>query len=68
MQRYILIRFLQSLLALWVMSVIVFSLARMTGDPLERLSTVAAWEMFRKPPAKGNFDYNLKRLSGGRVV
>jgi hypothetical protein len=41
---------------------------RMTGDPLETLNTVAAWEMFRKPPAKGNFDYNLKRLSGGRVV
>lgn len=24
----------------------------MTGDPLERLNTVVAWEMFRKPPAK----------------
>ncbi|HSF05312.1 MAG TPA: ABC transporter permease [Methylomirabilota bacterium] len=34
MQRYILRRFLQSLLALWVMSLIVFSLARITGDPL----------------------------------
>ena len=37
MQRYILIRFLQSLLTLWVMSVIVFSLARFTGDPLDVL-------------------------------
>jgi len=25
---------------------------RMTGDPLERLNTVVAWEMFRKPLAK----------------
>lgn len=40
----------------------------MTGDPLERLNTVVAWEMFRKPPATDNFGYNLKRLSGGRVV
>jgi peptide/nickel transport system permease protein len=34
MQRYILRRTLQSLLALWVMSLIVFGLARITGDPL----------------------------------
>ena len=44
MQRYILIRFLQSLLALWVMSVIVFSLARMTGDPLDVLLPMEAGE------------------------
>ena len=37
MQRYITIRFLQSLLALFVMSIIVFSMARMTGDPLDVL-------------------------------
>jgi peptide/nickel transport system permease protein len=35
MQRYIARRFLQSLLALWVMSLIVFSLARVTGNPLD---------------------------------
>src|SRR5437867_12317153 len=44
MQRYILIRFLQSLLALWVMSVIVFSLSRMTGDPLDVLLPMEAGE------------------------
>jgi peptide/nickel transport system permease protein len=35
MQRYIARRFLQSVLALWVMSLIVFSLARVTGNPLD---------------------------------
>jgi peptide/nickel transport system permease protein len=35
MQRYIARRFLQSLLALWVMSLVVFSLARVTGNPLD---------------------------------
>jgi len=35
MQRYIARRFLQSLLAIWVMSLIVFSLARVTGNPLD---------------------------------
>ena len=44
MQRYILIRFLQSLLTLWVMSVIVFSLARLTGDPLDVLLPMEAGE------------------------
>lgn len=44
MQRYILIRFLQSLLALWVMSIIVFSLARFTGDPLDVLLPMEAGE------------------------
>ncbi len=34
MQRFIARRALQSLLALWVMSLIVFGLARITGDPL----------------------------------
>lgn len=37
MQRYIVIRILQSLLALWVMSLIVFSLARITGNPMDAL-------------------------------
>ena len=40
MQRFIMIRFLQSLLTLWVMSVIVFSLARFTGDPLDVLAAI----------------------------
>jgi peptide/nickel transport system permease protein len=35
MQGYIARRFLQSLLAIWVMSLIVFSLARVTGNPLD---------------------------------
>jgi peptide/nickel transport system permease protein len=48
MQRYILIRFLQSLLALWVMSVIVFGLARMTGDPLDVLLPMEAGEAERE--------------------
>ena len=35
MQRYIARRVLQSLLAIWVMSLIVFSLARLSGNPLD---------------------------------
>ena len=35
MQRYLLRRVLQSLLAIWVMSLVVFSLARVTGNPLD---------------------------------
>jgi peptide/nickel transport system permease protein len=35
MQRFIVVRALQSLLALWVMSLIVFGLARISGNPLE---------------------------------
>ena len=35
MQRYIARRALQSLLAIWVMSLIVFSLVRVTGNPLD---------------------------------
>ncbi len=35
MQRYIAKRTFQSLLAIWVMSLIVFSLARITGNPLD---------------------------------
>jgi peptide/nickel transport system permease protein len=52
MQRYILIRFLQSLLALWVMSIIVFSLARFTGDPLDVLLPMEAGEGERERVAK----------------
>ena len=42
MQRYIIIRLLQSLLALWVMSLIVFGLARVTGDPIDALLPIEA--------------------------
>jgi peptide/nickel transport system permease protein len=42
MQRYIGIRFLHSILALWVMSMIVFSLARVTGNPLDVLLPLEA--------------------------
>ena len=35
MQRYIAKRTLQSLLAIWVMSLVVFALARVTGNPLD---------------------------------
>ena len=52
MQRYIMIRFLQSLLTLWVMSVIVFSLARFTGDPLDVLLPMEAGEGERERIAK----------------
>jgi peptide/nickel transport system permease protein len=52
MQRYILVRFLQSLLALWVMSLIVFQLARWTGDPLDVLLPMEAGEGERERVAK----------------
>jgi peptide/nickel transport system permease protein len=42
MQRYIVIRLLQSLLALWVMSLIVFSLARITGNPMDAMLPMEA--------------------------
>lgn len=37
MQRFILIRFLQAILALWAVSIIVFGMARITGNPLDTL-------------------------------
>lgn len=42
MQRFIAIRVLQSLLALWVMSLIVFGLARISGDPLDVMLPIEA--------------------------
>lgn len=42
MQRYITIRICQSILALLVMSLIVFSLARITGDPMDALLPMEA--------------------------
>jgi peptide/nickel transport system permease protein len=52
MQRYILLRLLQSLLALFVMTIIVFSLARLTGDPLDVLLPMEAGEGERERVAK----------------
>ena len=42
MQRYILIRLGQALLALWVVSLVVFGLGRVTGDPIDVLLPVDA--------------------------
>jgi peptide/nickel transport system permease protein len=42
MQQYIARRILQSLLALWVMSVVVFGLARISGNPLDVLLPLEA--------------------------
>jgi len=42
MQRYIARRFLHSLLAIWVMSMIVFSFSRLTGNPLDVLLPLEA--------------------------
>lgn len=42
MQRYLVRRGLQSILALWVMSLVVFSLARISGNPLDVLLPLEA--------------------------
>ena len=42
MERFIALRVLQSLLALWVMSVIVFGLARISGNPLDVMLPIEA--------------------------
>lgn len=42
MQRFILIRFFQAILALWAVSLIVFGLARITGNPLDTLLSFEA--------------------------
>jgi peptide/nickel transport system permease protein len=42
MQRYVARRALQSVLAIWVMSLIVFSLARFTGNPLDMMLPLEA--------------------------
>ena len=42
MQRFIAVRVLQSLLALWVMSLIVFGLARISGNPLDVMLPIEA--------------------------
>jgi peptide/nickel transport system permease protein len=44
MQRYIVMRFLQSLLALIILSVLIFVLARATGDPLHLILPMQASE------------------------
>jgi peptide/nickel transport system permease protein len=52
MQRYIMVRVLQSLLTLGVMSILVFSLARLTGDPLDVLLPMEAGEGERERIAR----------------
>ncbi len=42
MQRFIAIRVLQSVLAIWVMSLIVFGLARLSGNPLDTMLPIEA--------------------------
>jgi peptide/nickel transport system permease protein len=42
MQRFIAVRALQSLLALWVMSLIVFGLARLSGNPIDVMLPIEA--------------------------
>ena len=42
MQRYIFVRVLQTFVALWAVSIIVFSLARITGNPLDTLLSFEA--------------------------
>ena len=42
MQRFILIRSIQALVALWAVSIIVFGLARITGNPLDTLLSFEA--------------------------
>jgi len=42
MQRYILIRLVQAVIALWVVSLIVFGLGRITGDPTDVLLAIDA--------------------------
>ena len=42
MQRFIAVRVFQSLLALWVMSLIVFGLARLSGNPLDVMLPIEA--------------------------
>jgi peptide/nickel transport system permease protein len=37
MRRFLLIRFLQALLALWVITIIVFGLSHLTGSPVDAL-------------------------------
>ena len=42
MQRYIVVRLLQTIVALWAVSIIVFALARITGNPLDTLLSFEA--------------------------
>ena len=46
MQRFIAVRVLQSLLALVVMSMIVFGLARLSGNPIDVMLPIAAGVRF----------------------
>jgi len=42
MQRFIAVRVLQSLLAIWVMSLVVFGLVRLSGNPLDVIRPISA--------------------------
>ena len=42
MQRFVAIRFAQAILALWAVSVLVFGLARISGNPLDALLSFEA--------------------------
>ena len=44
MQRYITVRILQTVVALWAVSIIVFALARVTGNPLDTLLSFESTE------------------------
>ena len=44
MQRYIMVRVLQTIVALWAVSIIVFALARITGNPLDTLLSFESTE------------------------
>ncbi len=48
MQRYVARRAFQSLLAIWVMSLIVFSLARVTGNPLDVMLPLGLILLYRR--------------------
>ncbi len=52
MQRYIFIRVLQTIVALWAVSIIVFALARITGNPLDTLLSFESTEEDRVRVAK----------------
>ena len=57
MQRYIAKRALQSLLTIWVMSLVVFALARVTGNPLDvMLPLEAGPEDFERVSKHWGFD------------
>ncbi len=63
MQRYIFIRVLQTIVALWAVSIIVFALARITGNPLDTLLSFESTEEDRVRVAKAGDWTSLCTLS-----